>query len=82
MALGCGNRQRIRMEIKSPTTLSGWVAVRRSVEKSWLDMSTFSTDKDVARRNTEKRNIEIPMWAKANPAIKIGRVLVSLIDEE
>jgi hypothetical protein len=51
-----------------------YMAVRHSQDGyDWTDVRTASGHPDVVRQNVERKDAEIPQWAKANQFVRVAR---------
>lgn len=63
------------------TKASGYMAVRKTEGREWLDFHTLAVLPEITKRQMSTYNEMLPAWAKDNPVTRIARVVIEEVKE-
>jgi hypothetical protein len=54
--------------------------IRENLEHKWIDISTISVLPELTVKKAKETDEYIPQWAKANPTIRMSKVIITTED--
>ena len=60
--------------------MSAFVMIRENSERKWIDIETISILPELTVKKARETDDYIPQWAKANPTIRMAKVIITTED--
>lgn len=62
---------------------NGYAAIRKATDDGheWMDMETYGFDHQDVQRRADQQAKNVPGWAKANPIVRISKVVIKEVIE-